>query len=69
MTNNICRIQDFNNIDYVQQLLVLQNAKELLEHLHDKEGLPYSVYFEGLEHLKKAMNFVDDVLIHQSRES
>lgn len=59
-------IKDFDETDLFQQLLVLQNAKDLLIYLNDTESeFPHEVYSEGTEQLKKAMSFVNDTLIHQ----
>lgn len=39
---DIRRIEDFDQTDVIQQLLILQNAKELLAYLNDEhEGFPY----------------------------
>lgn len=64
MGYSIRRIEDFDRVDNVQRLLILQNAKELLAYLWDETNLPYEVYFQGSEVLRKAMNYVDDQLIH-----
>lgn len=64
MDYSIRRIEDFDKIDNVQKLLILQNAKELSAYLWDEEDLPYEVYFQGSEMLRKAMGYVDDQLIH-----
>lgn len=64
MEYKIRRIEDFDDTDLVQQLLVLQNAKELLAYLWDESGLPYELYNQGAEVLRKAMSYVDDQLIH-----
>lgn len=62
-------IRDMDELDNVQKLMVLQNAKDLLKYLHEaEENFPYDVYFEGTEKLKKAMAFVDDELIHGGYE-
>lgn len=61
------RIKDFDKeLDYVQMYLLLQNARDLVKHLHEAhEDFPYDAYFTGTEALLQAMNYVDDALIHR----
>lgn len=62
---DIRAIKDFDQTDVFQQLLILQNAKELLAYLNDEhEGFPYAAYMDGSKALLDAMNFIDDEVIH-----
>ena len=68
MGYKICRIENFDKTSYAQQLVVLQNAKELLAFLWDETSLPYEVYRSGTDVLQKAIDYVDGELIHGDSE-
>lgn len=62
-------IRNFDEVDVFQQLIVLQNATDLLQYLKkENKSFPEGVCEKGVEALEKAWSYVDDVLIHGDYE-
>lgn len=62
---DIRAIRDFDHTDMIQQLIILQNAKELLAYLYDEHTrFPYDAYKCGRNALRDAINFIDNEVIH-----
>ncbi len=58
-------IRDFDRTDSLQQMVILHNASELLEYLKkEHKSLPDDVVEQGVEALRKAIDFIDDEIIH-----
>lgn len=57
---------NFNQMDSVQHMDILHKAAELLEYLKQEyPELPDNVLQQGLSSLHKAIDFIDDEIIHK----
>lgn len=58
-------IRDFDKTDSIQQMIILHNASKLLEYLKRKHvSFPDDFLNQGVEALCKAIDFIDDEIIH-----